>query len=180
VRHYEAIFIAHPNLEDEGLAALVKETKAMIDKRGGEFIYEEIMGKKRLAFPVEKQKFGTYVLLQFNGDGSGNARLNQDFELSSNILAHMIVAIDEDDIRTAEVEPQPADAEAVKPAETEKEESVALEKTVVEEKAGEEEPAEGDDSEPETAEEDTPEDAESPEPVEPVSAESVESEGQQN
>lgn len=190
MRHYEAIFIAHPNLEDEGLTALVNKTKAMIDKRGGEFIYEEIMGKKRLAFPVEKQKFGTYVLLQFNGDGSGNARLSQDFELSSNILAHMIVAIDEDDIRTAEVEPQPAAAEAVEPGETEKEESVALEEAVVEEKVGEEEPAAGDDSEPETAEketpeetiektlEDAPEDAESPEPVEPVSAESVEPESE--
>ena len=104
MRHYEAIFIAHPNLEDEGLTALVNEAKAMIDKRGGELIYEEIMGKKRLAYPVEKQKYGTYVLLQFTSEGSGNARLNQDFDLNGNILAHMIVAIDQDDILTAEVE----------------------------------------------------------------------------
>ena len=104
MRYYEAIFIAQPNLEHDGLSRLIDETKDMFGKRGGKILYEEVMGKKRLAYPIQKQRFGTYVLLQFQGDGTGNTRLNKDLELKENILAHMIVRIDEDEIREAAVE----------------------------------------------------------------------------
>ncbi len=104
MRHYEAIFIVQPNLEHDGLSRLIDETKDMFEKRGGEILYKEVMGKKRLAYPIQKQRFGTYVLLQFQGDGTGNTRLNKDLELKDDILAHMIVRIDEDEIREAAVE----------------------------------------------------------------------------
>lgn len=104
MRYYEAIYIAHPNLEQEGLTKLVDETKSVLEKRGGEILYEEVLGKKRLAYSIQKQRFGTYVLIQFRGDGSGNARLNQDLELIDNILAHMVVRIDEDEVQEARAE----------------------------------------------------------------------------
>ncbi|MFB0516370.1 MAG: 30S ribosomal protein S6 [Candidatus Neomarinimicrobiota bacterium] len=104
MRYYEAIYIAHPNLEQEDLSKLIEETKGMLKKRGCELLHEEVLGKKRLAYPIQKQRFGTYVLLQFQGDGISNAGLNQDLELNDNILAHMIVRIDEDEIRETRVE----------------------------------------------------------------------------
>ena len=106
MKYYEAIYIAHPNLEDAGLAKLVEATKGAINNRGGEIVYEEIMGKKRLAYPVEKQRFGTYVLIQFTSDGEKNVQLNQDIELMDNVLAHMIVSIDADEVY--EEKPEPA------------------------------------------------------------------------
>jgi small subunit ribosomal protein S6 len=108
LRYYEVLCIAHPNLEQEGLERLLVEIKELIAKRGGELLYEEIMGKKRLAYDIRKQRFGTYVLLQFRGDGSGNVQLIQDFELQENILAHMIVKIEENDVRE-QVEQVPSD-----------------------------------------------------------------------
>ena len=107
MRYYEAIYIVHPNLEQEELDQLIGNTKALVEKRDGELLYEENLGKKRLAYPVQKQRFGTYIMLQFRGDGVGNARLNQDLELEEKILAHMIVRIEEDEVREA-VEEKPA------------------------------------------------------------------------
>ncbi len=104
MRNYETIYIANPNLEQEALTRLIEETKAIVKKRGGELLYEEILGKKRLAYAVQKQRFGTYVLLQFQSDGAGNVRINQDLELNENILAHMVVRIEEDEIREARAE----------------------------------------------------------------------------
>jgi len=111
VRYYEAIFIAQPNLEQNELSKLIEETKGVLEKRGAEILYEEVMGKRRLAYPIQKQRFGTYVLLQFQGDGAGNARLNQDLELKENILAHMIVRIDKAEIREARTETYKEDLE---------------------------------------------------------------------
>ena len=128
MRYYEAIYIANPNLEDEGLSKLVGVTKALLKKRSGELLYEEVMGKKRLAYPVEKQRYGTYVLLQFKSEGAGNAQLNRDFELNDEILAHMIVAIDEEDVRQAiivETEKEASDKEGPKAVKASSTEAVA-------------------------------------------------------
>jgi small subunit ribosomal protein S6 len=137
VRYYEAIYIVHPNLEDEGLNKLVDGTKSMLKKRGGEVVYEEVLGKKRLAYSIQRQRFGTYVLIQFRGDGSGNARLNQDLELHDDILAHMIVRIDDHEVRgtseeKAELsEDAPAEVEQ-KDEKDEKDEVVEVEESEME------------------------------------------------
>jgi len=155
VRYYEAIFIVQPNLEHDGLSKLINETKDMFEKRGGKILYKEVMGKKRLAYPVQKQRFGTYVLLQFQGDGTGNAHLNKDLELKDNILAHMIVRIDEDEIREAGVEA--ADTEEKPKADTGEEPAAESE-----EETSEPVVEEQDEAEPKSDQEESPSDEQSP------------------
>jgi len=168
VRYYEAIFIAQPNLEHDELSRLIDETRDMFEKRGGEILYKEVMGKKRLAYPIQKQRFGTYVLLQFQGDGTGNTRLNKDLELKENILAHMIVRIDEDEIREAAVEA--ADTKEELKADTGEEPAAkSVDETsepVVEEQ---------DEAEPKSDQEESPSDEQSP----PTEEENLEPEGKE-
>ena len=52
-----------------------------------------------MAYPISKQKFGTYVLIQFKGDGAGNNDFSVDLENNSNVLRHMIINIDESEIK---------------------------------------------------------------------------------
>ncbi len=99
MRHYETMIIVHPNIEETGVAKIVQDVKGMIDKRGGEVLYSEDLGKRKLAYPVEKQRFGTYLQFQFTGDGTGNSELLLELEHTDNILAQMIVKIREQDIR---------------------------------------------------------------------------------
>ena len=99
MNYYEAIFIVHPALEDSALAQLVRETKEIFIKRGSDIIYDEEMGKKRLAYPIEKQRFGTFYLFHFTSEGQQNVQINRDLEHKDNILAHMIVRIEEDEVR---------------------------------------------------------------------------------
>jgi len=155
VRYYEAIFIVQPNLEHDEVSRLIDETKDMFEKRGGEILYKEVMGKKRLAYAIQKQRFGTYVLFQFQGDGTGNARLNKDLELKDNILAHMIVRIDEDEIRKAGIEAADTEEELMvdageEPAAESEEETS---EPVVEEQ---------DEAEPQSDQEESPADEQSP------------------
>ncbi len=155
MRYYEAIFIAQPNLEHNELSRLIDETKDMFEKRGGEILYKEVMGKKRLAYPIQKQRFGTYVLFQFQGDGTGNALLNKDLELKDDILAHMIVRIDEDEIRKAGMEA----------TDTEKELEAAAGKEPVaktEDEMSEPVIDEQDEAEPESDQEESPPDEQNP------------------
>ncbi len=99
MKNYEAIFIVHPALEDAALAHLVQETKDIFKKRGSDIVYDEEMGKKRLAYPIDKQRFGTFCLFHFKSEGHQNVQLNRDLEHKDNILAHIIVRIEEDEVR---------------------------------------------------------------------------------
>ena len=116
MRYYEAMYIVHPNQEDAGLTKVVEATKKALAKRGGELMFEENMGKKRLAYAVEKQRFGTYVLLQFQGEGVDIASFGQDLELNDDVIAQIIVAIDPDEIRTSPPPPEEREGAAASDA----------------------------------------------------------------
>ncbi|UCH63316.1 MAG: 30S ribosomal protein S6 [Fidelibacterota bacterium] len=168
MRYYEAIFIAQPNLEHDELSKLINEMKDMFEKRGGEILYNEIMGKKRLAYPVQKQSFGTYILFQFQSDGAGNAQLNKDLELKDNILAHMIVRIDEDEIRKAGTEA--AEIKEELKADTDEEPAAESEDETSEPVVDEQ-----DEAEPKSDQEESPSDEQSP----PSGEENLEPEGKE-
>ncbi len=158
MRFYESIFVVHPAIEDNALDRVVDESIQLFEKRGvEEILYKEIMGKKRLAYPIEKQRFGTYVLIQFRSDGAGNGQLNRDLELKDNILAHLIVRIEENEVREEKAEPE---SESVETAEDQVEATVPEDKPVddevAEEPAEEAEPVEAEGEEPQVVEANDP------------------------
>jgi small subunit ribosomal protein S6 len=62
MRYYEALYIVNPNYEQDRLEAVIKEVDAEVTKFA-KVINHYVWGKKRLAYPIEKHKYGTYVLL---------------------------------------------------------------------------------------------------------------------
>ena len=95
---YETMYIVHPILEMGRLHDLIIETEKIIKKRGGEILFTNVMGKKRMAYPIQKQKFGTYVLVQYKSDGLKNNEFNLDLEHNPNVLRHMIINIEESEV----------------------------------------------------------------------------------
>jgi small subunit ribosomal protein S6 len=130
VKYYEAIFIVHPALEETALAQLVREAKDIFKKRGSDIIYDEEMGKKRLAYPIDKQRFGTFYLFHFKSKGQQNVQLNRDLEHKDNILAHMIVRIEEDEVRQVKPESERETDEVVAGKEEKTTEKVIVESAV--------------------------------------------------
>ncbi len=130
MKNYEAIFIVHPALEDAALAHLVQETKDIFKKRGSDIVYDEEMGKKRLAYPIDKQRFGTYYLFHFKSEGQQNVQINRDLEHKDNILAHIIVRIEEDEVRQPKPEAEGETDEVVAGKEEETTEKVIVESAV--------------------------------------------------
>jgi len=96
---YETMYIVHPILEMGRLHDLIIETEKIIKERGGEILFTNVMGKKRMAYPIQKQKFGTYVLVQYKSDGSKNNVFSLDLEHNPNVLRHMIINIEESEVK---------------------------------------------------------------------------------
>ena len=95
MRYYETIYIVDPNLENLVLDKTMDEISKELEKTESKLINHRIWGKKRLAYQIEKQKYGTYVLLQFE---EGNQEKMIDFstwmKLNNSIIRHMTVLLD--------------------------------------------------------------------------------------
>ena len=69
MNYYETLYIVHPALEAGRLKDLIMGVEDSLKKMGGDLISIELWGKRRLAYFIDKQKYGTYVLIQYNGEG---------------------------------------------------------------------------------------------------------------
>ncbi|MFQ5507718.1 MAG: 30S ribosomal protein S6 [Leptospirillia bacterium] len=101
---YETVFILHPELGEEAVAAAKGKVDESIGKTGGRIYSRENWGRKRLAYTVAKQTRGTYLLVRFIGDGSTVAELERMFRLDEAFLKFMTVRLTTDPATVPEAE----------------------------------------------------------------------------
>lgn len=65
MRFYETIYIVNPNFENDKINKCQEEIESELSKTKAKIINHRIWNKKRLAYSIDKQKYGTYILLQF-------------------------------------------------------------------------------------------------------------------
>ena len=100
MKYYETLYIAHPILETGRLKDTIENIEKLIKKNEKNTILcTEVWGKKKLAYPIEKQKYGTYVLVQYSGNGYMIDDVNKEMEHNVNVLAYMTVEINKEEIR---------------------------------------------------------------------------------
>ena len=99
MKYYETLYIIHPALDSGRIKEIILSMNKVLEKNGGKLVSMDVWGKKKLAYEIDKQKYGTYVLVQFTGDGHGNSNLNIELEHNPNVLAYLTVIINENKIR---------------------------------------------------------------------------------
>jgi len=103
MNYYETLYIIHPALDGGRIKEMVLSVNKILEKHGGASSFVDIWGKKKLAYEIDKQKYGTYILVQFTGDGLGNAKFNMELEHNPNILAYLTTRIDDEKLREQKV-----------------------------------------------------------------------------
>ena len=94
MRFYETLYIVNPNFESDKLTKCQKEIEAELEKTKSKIINHRIWSKKRLAYPIDKQKYGTYILLQFEGGDLGKmVDFDTWMKLNNQVLRHMTTAL---------------------------------------------------------------------------------------
>ena len=98
MNYYEIIYIVHPALQAGHLDDTVNQINKKVKDAGGEILYYDNWGKKKLSYLIQKQKYVTYILFQCKVGGEKIADFSIEFEHNTNILRHLISKITEDDI----------------------------------------------------------------------------------
>ena len=96
--YYETMYIVHPALEAGRLKDLILSIESTLHDLGGKTKTIEVWGKKKLAYPINKEKYGMYVLLQFESDGSKNKEFNTALDHNTNVLAYLTTKIDKEQL----------------------------------------------------------------------------------
>jgi small subunit ribosomal protein S6 len=94
VRSYELIFIVHPELDEDDLTAVMERVTDLIDRNSGKVSRVEPWGLRRLAYPIEKQWEGQYVLMELELEPQGVAGLERDLGLVEPVMRHLIVRVE--------------------------------------------------------------------------------------
>ena len=68
LREYETIFLVKPDLTDENVDRVKERVRGIVGREGGKVIRFTVWGKKKTAYPVEKQPRAIYIHTHYLGD----------------------------------------------------------------------------------------------------------------
>ena len=86
MKYFETLYIVNPNFEQSRLDTIIKDVEENVGKFSN-VIGHNIWGKKRLAYQIDNQKYGTFVLLNFETEeGSSIAGFESYMKLNISVL----------------------------------------------------------------------------------------------
>jgi small subunit ribosomal protein S6 len=111
VRDYELMYIARPELDDEGLQAAVDSVEQLVNGAGGTVVHTTNWGRRRLAYEVKHLRDGHYMLLHLRMDGERVADLERALAIHETVFRHLLVVREAGD----DSEPESGDGAAAQP-----------------------------------------------------------------
>lgn len=93
MRHYEIVFIVHPDQSDQ-VPAMIERYKTLVTGRGGAIHRLEDWGRRQLAYPIQKVHKAHYALMNIECDGVTLSELESAFKFNDAVLRHLTVKMD--------------------------------------------------------------------------------------
>lgn len=90
MRNYEVVFIVHPDLEETAFNDVVDRIKGWITEADGNIANVDVWGKRKMAYPIRKQREGQYVLINAQMNPSSISELERNIRLTEPVLRHLV------------------------------------------------------------------------------------------
>ena len=94
MRHYEIVFIVHPD-QSEQVPAMIERYRALIAGNGGQIHRLEDWGRRQLTYTIQKVHKAHYVLMNIECDQATMDELEHGFRFNDAILRHLTIKRDE-------------------------------------------------------------------------------------
>ncbi|MEI8363198.1 MAG: 30S ribosomal protein S6 [Betaproteobacteria bacterium] len=101
MRHYELVFIVHPD-QSEQVPAMIERYRTLIAESGGAVHRLEDWGRRQLAYPIQKIHKAHYVLMNIECNLEVLAELEYSFKFNDAVLRHLMMST-----KTAVTAPSP-------------------------------------------------------------------------
>ena len=91
MRHYEIVFLVHPD-QSEQVTAMVDRYRASIEADGGTIHRMEDWGRRQLAYPIQKLHKAHYVLMNIECSTAVLDELNSAFRFNDAVLRSVVIS----------------------------------------------------------------------------------------
>ena len=102
IKQYETVFIATPVLSEAQMKEAVAKYLDLIKDNGGEVVYEQDWGLRKLAYPIQKKTTGFYHLIEFKAEPDFIKKLETQYRRDERIIRFLTFAMDKHAIAYAE------------------------------------------------------------------------------
>ena len=101
MRHYEVVFIVHPD-QSEQVPAMIERYRALVTSNGGTMHRLEDWGRRQLSYPIQKIHKAHYVLMNIECNQTVLDELEHGFKFNDAVLRHLTMGT-----KTAVTAPSP-------------------------------------------------------------------------
>ena len=93
MRHYEIVFLVHPD-QSEQVPAMIERYRSMIESSGGTIHRLEDWGRRLLAYPINKAHKAHYVMMNIECDQETLAQMNSAFRFNDAVIRDLVIKRD--------------------------------------------------------------------------------------
>ena len=91
MRHYEVVFLVHPD-QSEQVPAMIERYRATIESDGGKIHRLEDWGRRQLAYPIQKLHKAHYVLMNIECSTPVLEELNSSFRFNDAVIRNLVIS----------------------------------------------------------------------------------------
>lgn len=118
MRRYELMLVLRPDAPEERVQAVLEKTTRHVMDAGGQIVKAAPWGRRRLAYPIDRYREGSYQILHFDAPAETIAELERTLLITEEVLRHLVVRVDRparaaraDKAEDADLAPAPVDDE---------------------------------------------------------------------
>jgi small subunit ribosomal protein S6 len=94
MRRYELMLVIRPDVADDKSQALVDRTTRGISAAGGQIVKVAPWGRRRLAYPIDRHREGSYHIILFEAPSEAIVELEHTLLITEEVLRHLITRVD--------------------------------------------------------------------------------------
>jgi small subunit ribosomal protein S6 len=94
MRRYELMLVLRPDVADDKSQAIVDRTTRGIVAAGGQIVKVAPWGRRRLAYPIDRHREGSYQIILFEAPPDAITELEHTLLITEEVLRHLVTRVD--------------------------------------------------------------------------------------
>jgi small subunit ribosomal protein S6 len=91
MRQYETAFLISPNVPEEETEKIILQMADIVTKKKGKMIKQDVWGKRKLAYPIQKFEEAVYVFFLYEGEPGIPTELERRFKQTEAVVRYLTV-----------------------------------------------------------------------------------------
>lgn len=94
MRRYECMLVFRPDVSDDRLSAVLERLTRQIGELGGQVVKVAPWGRRRLAYPIQHFREGSYHIVLFDAPPSSVIELERSLLITEELLRHLVTRVE--------------------------------------------------------------------------------------